>query len=231
MSNRGDFKEPTKRALALRAGYICSFEDSGKSTAGPSGEFSPGAILANRSSRPIISIGRKADGFSTDLLSDAQKKRALEWIRLWRVPSLLRAMSFRRNSLLRATIARWSEKATCLELGPRFFEMAKRQDEILCHELAHAAAVQIHGRKISPHGPEWRALINAAGFAPSAIVKSSKSRSPALSRTKSSWYEHRCPVCQGVRFARKQMGQWRCAECSQQGLQGLLEISRLEERL
>lgn len=189
-----------------------------------------GTKMANRSGRSIKPPSRKANGLSTDLLSEALKRRANGWIRQWRVPNLLEQISVRRNNKLRTTVARWREKMKCLELGPQFFRMAKHQDEILCHELAHAAALQIHGRGILSHGPEWHALITAVGYSPSSVLKTSKSNSMVPRRNNSSWYEHRCPVCHAVRFAKKPMRRWRCAECSQHGLQGLLEIHTLEER-
>jgi hypothetical protein len=45
MNNRDEFRESTKRALALRAGYLCSFEGCGKSTAGLSEESSKGVTM------------------------------------------------------------------------------------------------------------------------------------------------------------------------------------------
>src|SRR5262249_25711741 len=38
MSNRDEFPERVKKAVALRAGYCCSFEGCGKPTVGPSAE-------------------------------------------------------------------------------------------------------------------------------------------------------------------------------------------------
>lgn len=184
--------------------------------------------MANRSARLFIRPSRRTIGFSTDLLSDDLNKQALGWVRLWCVPSLLQRILFRRNPLLRTTIARWREKQHCLELGPQFFSLTKCQDEILCHELAHVAALLIHGSGISSHGPEWHALVKAAGYSPSSVLKTSKSNSALLKNTSSWWYEHRCPVCHAVHFARKRMSQWRCAECIQLGLPGLLIVSRLE---
>lgn len=174
--------------------------------------------MANSSGRSIKLPNRKANKLSKDLLSSALKKRAGGWIRQWRVPTLLQQISIRPNNLLRTTVARWREKMKCLELGPQFFRMTERQDEILCHELAHAAAVQIYGKGVSPHGVEWHALVKAAGFSPSAIVKTPGSRSLGSRTTRNTWYEHRCLVCHAVRFAKKPMERWRCAECSQHGL-------------
>jgi predicted SprT family Zn-dependent metalloprotease len=173
---------------------------------------------------------RKVNRLSTDLISDALNERAGGWIRQWRVPTLLHQICLRRNNSLRTTIARWRESEKCLELGPRFFRMRRRQDEIICHELAHAAALQIYGEGVLPHGAEWRALIAAAGYLPSATFTPAKSSSQVSRRMGGTWYEHRCPVCHAVRFAKKRMPRWRCPECTEHGLPGLLEIDKSEER-
>jgi len=173
---------------------------------------------------------RKAGRLSTDLLSDALNDRASGWIRQWRVPTLLPQISLRRNDSLRTTIARWRENEKCLELGPRFFRMRRRQDEIVCHELAHAAARRIYGKGVSPHGAEWRALIAAAGYLPSVTFTAAKPNSQVSRRARGTWHEHRCPVCHAVRFALKRMPQWSCPECVEHGLPGLLEIAKVEER-
>jgi predicted SprT family Zn-dependent metalloprotease len=173
---------------------------------------------------------RKANKLSTDLLADGVNTRASGWLRQWRVPTLLQKISLRRNDLLRATIARWRQKTKCIELGPQFFRLTKRQDAILCHELAHAAAIQIYGNGVAPHGPEWHALVKAAGFSPSPSIKASKARSAGVHKTASISYEHRCPVCHAVRYAKRQIRQWRCGECSQHGLAGLLTVTKMEGR-
>lgn len=173
---------------------------------------------------------RKAGRLSTDLLSDALNDRASGWICQWRVPALLQQISLRRNDSLRTTIARWRENEKCLELGPRFFRMRRRRAEILCHELAHSAAIRIYGQEVSPHGPEWKALVTAAGYLPSSTLKTSNPSSLTPHRRQSTWYEHRCPVCHAVRFAKKRMPQWRCPECTEHGLPGLLEVNKSEER-
>lgn len=186
--------------------------------------------MLNKSGRSTTPSSRKASGQSTDLLSDALTKRVIGWVRQWGVPALLQQMSVRRNNLLRTTVARWREKSKCLELGPQFFRLTKRQDEILCHELAHAAALQIYGQRVSPHGPEWRALVEVVGYSPRSVMKGSKSE-PATSREiETYWFEHRCSVCHSVRYAKKPVTHWRCAECSRYGLQGLLKITKLERR-
>lgn len=92
--------------------------------------------------------------------------QARRWCRLWRVEALLDEIVFCQNARLRTTVARWVQKSHCVELGPRFKLLRKRQAEVLCHELAHAAAIHRYGSRIAPHGPQWRQLVRVAGFAP-----------------------------------------------------------------
>ena len=39
-------------------------------------------------------------------------------------------------------------------------------EEVLCHEVAYAAAAARFGARIRPHGTEWRGLMRDAGFEP-----------------------------------------------------------------
>jgi hypothetical protein len=166
-----------------------------------------------------------------NLLPNALLQRALEWASLWGVPELLEGMSIKRNRRLRTTVARWIEEKKCVELGPRFFSLNKHQSDVLCHELAHAAAVQLHGKSISPHGSEWCALVRAAGYAPSSKLRSARNMTGISgTRTSSTQYEHRCLVCHTVRYAKRRMISWKCVECVRSGLSGQLEIRRLQGR-
>lgn len=152
---------------------------------------------------------------------------AAGWAKIWCVPQLLDGVTFRRNARLRSTVARWMLDAHCVELGPRFFALRRRQEEILCHELAHAAAVAKHGRCIEAHGPAWRALVQAAGFEPLVRFRSSLRRGAQRRRAAhlTQLFEHRCLVCHAVRLARKPINSWRCVECLSSGLAGHLRIS------
>ena len=98
--------------------------------------------------------------------------------------------------------------------------------EVLCHEIAHLAVRDLHGSGCRPHGPEWMALVRAAGFEPRRRMPwaepSPPSRSVAARRRP---YIHRCPVCQLQRIAWRPVRQWRCAACVGAGLSGRLEIS------
>ncbi|MGB5160980.1 MAG: SprT-like domain-containing protein, partial [Thermoanaerobaculia bacterium] len=97
-------------------------------------------------------------------------------------------------------------------------------DEVLCHEAAHLAAFRLYGPGAKPHGREWQDLVKKAGFPPSARMRVDASSSLAPRRRNTVHYEHRCPVCQASRAARRPMRRWRCASCRDAGLEGLLEI-------
>jgi ribosomal protein L37AE/L43A len=43
-------------------------------------------------------------------------------------------------------------------------------------------------------------------------------------------YEHRCPVCQTSRSARRPVGRWRCAACAEAGLDGRMVIIKRKGR-
>lgn len=147
------------------------------------------------------------------------------WSSKWGVSDLTNTLSFRLNGRLRRTLARWVIRDECVELSPRFFGSVAEARAILCHELAHAAAVKKYGHQIRAHGREWSGLVLAAGFEPRAY--NLKGRVPAVIHAvrRGQSYEHRCPVCHAVRYARKPVRAWRCAECVQLGLAGYLSVT------
>ena len=151
--------------------------------------------------------------------------------KVWRLPRLLQNVAFCRNPRLRTTVARWVLAKHRIELGPRFFALRQSQPQILCHEVAHAAAVALHGRRVMPHGPEWRALVEVAGFRPETQLKTHRRTEAPRPRTAiSRRFEHRCPVCQAVRFSKRAARRWRCVECTASGLPGQLMISEVQPR-
>ena len=95
-------------------------------------------------------------------------------------------------------------------------------DEVLCHEVAHVAVYQLHGPRARSHGPEWRALLQLAGYQPRRTyfideLSIGRAREPVL-------YEHICPVCQARRLARRPQRRWRCCACVNAGLNGEMLI-------
>jgi predicted SprT family Zn-dependent metalloprotease len=100
--------------------------------------------------------------------------------------------------------------------------------EVLCHEAAHAAVYELHGRGPKPHGLEWRKLMVAAGFEPRVRLKVALlAGQPQRGAPARVLWEHRCPVCQVVRLAGRRVPEWRCAACQAAGLAGELVVTRV----
>ena len=94
--------------------------------------------------------------------------------------------------------------------------------EVLCHEVAHLAARDLHGSQCPPHGPEGERLVQAAGFEPRRRIP--WSLGPLSHQRTTRRYLHSCPVCQSQRTAWRPVRQWRCARCVAGGLPGQLDI-------
>lgn len=150
------------------------------------------------------------------------------WGSAWGLPHLASEVHVSFTSRLTRSLGRCRPSTGRISLQTSLQQSKRSQlAEVLCHELAHIAVWQMFGSHAKPHGPEWQRLVSDAGydsevrarrFAPASSV------TPPTSRSR--LYEHRCPVCQSVRFARRPVGRWRCAECVDAGLTGELVITR-----
>lgn len=139
------------------------------------------------------------------------------------MPSLARQISLRLNRRLTTTVARYLRRDRTIEISSRFLALRARRREVLVHELAHAAVDLAASKRFSPHGPEWQALVQAAGYRARARMTRPATFTPARRAAR---YEHRCPVCQMVRMASQPVTRWRCRSCVEMGLPGGLEITR-----
>jgi 8-oxo-dGTP pyrophosphatase MutT (NUDIX family)/predicted SprT family Zn-dependent metalloprotease len=155
-----------------------------------------------------------------------------EWLRgwgtIWQDPTLADAVQIRFSTRLRRALGRCRPAAGTITLQASLLhDRPELLMEVLCHEAAHIAAWRRFGPAARPHGAEWRALVHAAGFEPRVrahILASAPPRqvgSPPLLP-----FEHRCPVCQFVRYARRPVSVWRCAACRAGGGSGELTITR-----
>jgi predicted SprT family Zn-dependent metalloprotease len=143
---------------------------------------------------------------------------------LWGVS--LAGVTVVRNPRLRTTLARYLPIKKRLEVSTAAAR-AVHPERVLIHELAHAAAVELYGRKVRPHGKEWKALIQTAqraGFK-TAIPRTPKASRPRK-RPTTSRFDHVCPVCQFRRIAKRRVTTWRCPDCRAAGLPGELAIER-----
>jgi predicted SprT family Zn-dependent metalloprotease len=100
-------------------------------------------------------------------------------------------------------------------------------EEVLCHEVSHAAATARFGGRIRPHGSEWRGLMRDAGFEPRTRIPDTELPHDTLAATRRRvFWQHRCPICEASRIAGRPVRGWRCAKCLASGLGGQLAIRR-----
>jgi predicted SprT family Zn-dependent metalloprotease len=154
--------------------------------------------------------------------------RPHRWLRrladLWTAPDV-RALVFRANPRLSRTVARCLAREGVIEVSAQVRLTDRSAREVVAHEAAHFVVARRHGRRASPHGAEWRALMQVAGFEPRASrIRCGDAR--AANRAGSA-FVHRCPVCSFSRRARRRVSTWRCPECTALGLDGVLTVQRL----
>lgn len=144
----------------------------------------------------------------------------------WSTPDLPTSVSITFSPRLRTSLGRCRPDTGRITLHPSLaLEAADNLALVLCHELAHVVAFRRHGASVAPHGPEWRALVEQAGFdsavtLPGATTQGHSTAPPRLG------YAHTCPTCHTRRLARRPVSRWRCAECVAAGLPGELMITR-----
>lgn len=159
---------------------------------------------------------------------------------LWDAPALAN-IGVLANPRLSRTLGRLVGRQHRIEIGPRALGSSKRLREVVTHEGAHAALSTARvAKRQAPHGPEWRRLMALAGY-PNARATHWRCRTSARSSTppgrrskpaalEAKLYDHWCPVCQFSRVARRPVKAWRCAACTQAGLDGRLEITQRAAR-
>lgn len=149
------------------------------------------------------------------------------WAETWSLPDLPDTVHVDLNRRLRTRVGRYCPAGHRIEVGPRFLALRSRKAEVLAHELAHAATRRLHPRAAKPHGPEWRRLVRAIGFEPLVRLGGTTTPRTVPGTGEMARYQHRCPVCQMTRWARKPVTAWRCRSCAAAGLPGVLEINRM----
>jgi len=153
------------------------------------------------------------------------------WARTWNVPRLEERVGIEFSRRFSASIGRYDLRRKTIRLAHWLLEHdTNLLREVLCHEAAHAAAYEVHGRRCQPHGKQWKALMRAAGFEPRVRLPE---RELPVTRTgrkrgRAAWI-HRCPVCDAERATRRRMTAWRCVRCVNAGLDGRLEIRHVDD--
>ena len=154
------------------------------------------------------------------------RRHLRRWTRLWGLPGLEDALTITFSSRLQRALGRCVPAQGRITLHSSLASArADKMAAVLCHEAAHVGAFVLHGRRIRPHGAEWAALVQSAGFPPHVSVRHTAiTRTSEAQHSSSFRVEHRCPVCQSERWARRSVPQWRCAECVAAGLEGRLVV-------
>jgi len=87
------------------------------------------------------------------------------WAEAWGVPGLEARISVGFSTRMTRSLGRCQPEQKRIRLASWLREApAELLAEVLCHEAAHVAVHELHGRGCRPHGSEWRALMRAAGY-------------------------------------------------------------------
>jgi SprT protein len=155
------------------------------------------------------------------------------WLHTWDTPDLATQTRIELSPRLTRSLGRCYPDRRLIRIASHVAQSTNGLlHEVLCHELAHLAARELHGPRIRPHGPEWKALMRAAGYDPKTKLPSPDG-APRRRGRRSRYvylYVHRCPVCQLSRTAKRVVRRWRCAACVDAGLPGELVITRYPRR-
>ena len=154
-----------------------------------------------------------------------------QWGCRWKLPGLKDRIIVEFSPRLRVSLGRSYPQRGLVRLNLSLKTEDALLREVLCHEVAHVAVFELHGTKCRPHGTEWQTLVRTAGFEPHVRCKhvGSQAAQQFVARVVP-FFEHRCPVCQAVRHARRRMSRWRCAACVAVGLDGEMCITPIKRR-
>jgi len=151
------------------------------------------------------------------------------WGERWGLPGLAARVTVETSPRMRRMLGSCDPARGRVKLNLLLFHEDNRDLllETLCHEVAHAAAYRIHGRRVRPHGREWRALLTAAGFPPRARIPVAEIGGALPPRRRAPYlYRHVCRDCARVFTARRTDRRWRCRPCSEAGRSGLFTVLR-----
>ena len=159
-----------------------------------------------------------------------------EWGAQWDVPQLQDIVSVEFSDRMTVSLGRCQPSTGRVRLASWLLSEAPDLiEEVLCHELAHVAVRELYGPGKLPHGKEWAQLVSRAGFIPRTRAQvqvrhdnreGGRKKKSGDVHKKYFEYEHRCPVCQAVRFASRPVPFWHCSSCLEMGLPGTMEITR-----
>ncbi len=152
--------------------------------------------------------------------------------RLWGVSGLPERSRIEFSSRLRRSLGLCYPQRDLIRLNPVLLKSGNRDilDETLAHEAAHLVVYWRHGRRVRPHGRQWKELMRLAGLPARATILHSKIKAlPPVRRTRY-LYRHRCQDCGNIFNAGRTDGRWRCSSCLRWGRGGVLKVIRLPIR-
>lgn len=142
-----------------------------------------------------------------------------KWARTWQTPDLPQFVRVSFSPRLKRSLGRVRPKYGTISLHGKLSGAPRRVLlEILCHEAAHVAAYLLHGPRVTPHGPEWRALVRAVGYQPRTSLKCALLRDAPPSRSAAHKHCYRCPVCQTDHFVKRRSSKIVCGACFRHGV-------------
>ena len=87
------------------------------------------------------------------------------WAEAWGVPGLESRLCVRFSTRMSRSLGRCHPERKLIRLASWLREAPYALlTEVLCHEAAHVAVYELHGRDCRPHGSEWKTLMRAAGY-------------------------------------------------------------------
>jgi predicted SprT family Zn-dependent metalloprotease len=142
-----------------------------------------------------------------------------KWAAAWRVPALPEMVSVTFSNRLRRSLGRVRPRTGAITLNAKLATAPRKVvREVLCHEAAHVANFMLHGIRAKPHGPEWCALVRAAGYNPTTALGCRWVPPPAPAQRMTSRIKYRCPVCHAVCLGSKHASLLHCGECLRSGV-------------
>ncbi|MBL9133918.1 MAG: SprT-like domain-containing protein [Verrucomicrobiaceae bacterium] len=150
-----------------------------------------------------------------DIEPDAVRDETLEeqarvWLEQLGLPGAKKLLRVEWNTRLRSTAGYAHYPHWRIELNPRLREFDGQVERTLKHELAHLIAYHRSGRRIEPHGPEWRMACADLGI-PGERARHSL---PLPRKEVARKLVYVCPACQHtVRKVRKFRRPSACRDC------------------
>jgi predicted SprT family Zn-dependent metalloprotease len=144
----------------------------------------------------------------------------------WDAPGLARAVRVTFSARLTHNFGHCKADTGDITIASRIVSHPDVLAEVITHEAAHVEVWRRHAAHAASHGPEWRALMVAAGFVPRRCLPPLPGDPPSGRRAGHA-YLHRCPVCAAQRMGGRPVRRWRCVACHAAGRGGLLEIIRV----